>query len=91
VPSAPRNVAAQGKKNSVQLTWQAPATGSPFTGYKVYRGTSAGSLTLVATLGTATTYKNNGLTAGVTYYFQVSAVNSGGEGAKSSTVSATPI
>jgi subtilisin family serine protease len=91
VPSAPRNLTAQGKKNSVQLSWQAPSTGSPFTGYKVYRGTSAGSLTLVATLGTATTYKNNGLTAGVTYYFQVSAVNSGGEGAKSSTVSATPI
>jgi hypothetical protein len=45
---------------------------------------------LVATLGTATTFNNNGLTKGVTYYFQVSATNSAGEGPRSAMVSATP-
>ena len=65
------------------------ATGAPITGYKVYRW-STGSPVTVITLNNVTSYKSTGLTKGVTYSFQVSAVNGGGEGAKSSTVTAKP-
>ena len=84
------NLGVRAKKGGVQLSWQAPSSGGSPTGYFVYRGTSPTTLTRVATLGTTTTYNSNGLTKGVTYYFQVSAVNSSGEGARSSTASATP-
>ena len=65
------------------------STGAPITGYKVYRW-SAGSPVTVITLDNVTSYKATGLTKGVIYSLQVSASNSGGEGAKSSTVTAKP-
>ena len=42
------------------------------------------------TLNNVTSYKATGLTKGVIYSFQVSAANTGGEGAKSSTVTVKP-
>jgi len=88
-PSQPRNVKATPQKGALNLTWQAPSTGAPITGYRVYRW-SAGSPVTVITLNNVTSYKATGLTKGVIYSFQVSASNSGGEGAKSSTVNAKP-
>ncbi|TML23288.1 MAG: hypothetical protein E6G35_14360 [Actinobacteria bacterium] len=64
---------------SVSLAWTA-STGA--TGYRVYRGTSVTTVT-----GTSATI--TGLNPGTTYSFAVSATNSGGESAKSGTVSAT--
>jgi subtilisin family serine protease len=89
-PGAPQNLTARAKKNAVQLSWQAPSSGGAPTGYKVYRGTSSSNLTFVATLNTSTSFNNTGLTRGVTYFFQVSATNSAGEGPRSATVSAKP-
>src|SRR5437879_5671384 len=91
-PSAPQNLAATGGNAQVTLTWQAPASdgGSPITNYKIYRGLAPGSETLLTTLGNVLTYTDSAVTNGVPYYYQVSAVNSPGEGAKSNEASATP-
>src|SRR5205807_1012092 len=91
-PSAPQNLAATGGNAQVTLTWQAPASdgGSPIANYKIYRGTTSGSETLVATIGNQLSYSDGGLTNGVTYYYQVSAVNNVGEGPRSNEASATP-
>ena len=57
--------------------------GSAITGYRVYRGTSAGNGSLLTTLGTVTGYTDNSAANGTTYYYTVSAVNAVGEGASS--------
>ena len=53
VPGAPALTAATGGNAKVDLAWSAPASngGSAVTGYRVYRSTSAGGETLLATLG----------------------------------------
>src|SRR5437763_3442387 len=91
-PSAPQNLAATGGNAQVTLTWQAPASdgGSLITNYKIYRGLAPTTETLLTTVGNVLTYTDSAVTNGVTYYYQVSAVNSPGEGAKSNEASATP-
>src|SRR5436190_237060 len=91
-PSAPQNLAATGGNAQVGLTWQAPAStgGSPITNYRIYRGTSSTGETLLATIGNVLTYTDTSVTNGVTYYYQVSAVNGAGEGPRSNEASAPP-
>ena len=93
VPGAPSLTGATAGNGSVSLAWTAPVSngGSAITGYKVYRSTSSGGETLLATLGVVTGYLNSGLTNGVTYYYKVSALNAIGEGALSAERSATPV
>ena len=59
------------------------------TGYNLYRGTSSGGETLLQAGLAGTSFTNTGLASGTTYYYQVTAVNSKGESAKSGQVSAT--
>jgi len=42
-PGSPKNLVAVAGDSQIALVWQAPtySGGSPLTGYKVYRGTSA--------------------------------------------------
>src|SRR5881392_2958216 len=91
-PSAPQNLAATGGNAQVTLTWQAPASdgGSPITNYKIYRGGAPSTETLLTTVGNVLTYTDSAVTNGVTYYYQVSAVNAAGEGPRSNEASATP-
>lgn len=92
VPGAPTGLSRAPGDTAMTLTWTAPAGASPaVTGYKVYRGTSSGTETLLTTLGNVTTFGDTGLTNGTTYYYKVSAVNAVGEGALSSEVSGTPV
>ena len=89
-PSPPSNLtAAQAGKRKINLNWtQSPSPG--ITQNKVYRSTTAGGpYTLRATLGAVTTYQDVGLTSGTTYYYRVTAVNSGGESGFSNEASAT--
>ena len=94
-PSAPTlNVPTAGN-GTVHLSWTAPASngGSPITQYKVFRGTSPGGegTSSIATVGSATTsYDDATVTNGITYYYQVAAVNSAGE-TRSAERSASPI
>src|SRR5262249_42189371 len=74
-PSAPAVIGRAGN-GLVRLSWSAPSDGgSPITGYKVYRGTTSGGESLLASLGNVLSYVDTNVTNGTTYYFTVSAVN----------------
>ena len=65
---------------SIDLSWPVPASGgSPVTSYRVYRGTSPGGelATPISPANyTPTTFSDTTVTQGVTYYYQVTAVDS---------------
>src|SRR6185436_19591498 len=52
-PGAPNLTAATAGNGSVALAWSAPASngGSAITGYQIWRGTSSGGATSIATVG----------------------------------------
>ncbi|HZX05944.1 cellulose binding domain-containing protein [Kribbella sp.] len=80
VPGVPTGLSGTASGTSVSLNWSA-ASGA--TSYNVYRnGTKVGS-------PSGTSYTDSGLSANTSYGYQVSASNSAGEGAKSSSVSVT--
>lgn len=93
-PSAPRDLHARSGDMYVYLSWSIPTvsgTGS-ISSYRVYRGTSPNGEAAVAVSEVAgTTYNDTGLTDGQKYYYKVTAVNSIGESANSTEVSATPM
>jgi fibronectin type 3 domain-containing protein len=86
-PTAPTGLAAVAGNAQVTLTWTASATA---TSYHVKRSTSSGAETQISA-PTATNYTDIGLANGTKYFYEVSAVNSGGESANSPEVSATPV
>jgi hypothetical protein len=91
VPGAPTGLSATGGYQQVTLNWSAPNDGgSPITNYEIYRSTSPGGETFLKEIGNVTSTIDTGLTNGTTYYYQVSAKNSKGEGPKSGEVSAVP-
>jgi uncharacterized protein YjdB/fibronectin type 3 domain-containing protein len=75
-PSAPTDLAATGGNAQVTLNWTAV---SGATSYTVYRGTSSGSETIVASGITETTYTNTGLVNGTQYFYRVSAEVTSGD------------
>jgi fibronectin type 3 domain-containing protein len=88
VPAAPTGMTAVAGNGQASLTWNA-STGA--TSYNVKRATtSGGPYTAIAAGMTSTSYADSSLTNGATYYYVVSAVNSGGESANSAQASATP-
>ena len=90
-PAAPVLTATAGTL-VVHLSWTTPFDGgSAITGYNVYRGTTSGGETLLATLPVTTFYDDFAVLSSTTYYYEVSAVNANGEGARSSEMAATPI
>jgi polygalacturonase len=86
-PDAPANLAAIAGDGTVGLTWSPSATA---TNYFVKRAVASGGPYTTNAVGAVTSYSDTDVTNGVTYYYLVSAVNAGGEGADSSEVSATP-
>lgn len=75
---------------TVNLAWDAPASGSPPTGYEVHYGLSSGNYTVSVDTGTARTASIGGLADGQAYYFAALAYNSVGDSAYSNEVSAIP-
>ena len=95
-PNPPVNLqATQISQNRINLSWSAPTDSgeSPLVGYKIESKTSDESdyAILVTNTGSTsiTTYSHTGLTAGLTYDYRISAINSAGESNPSDVVTAT--
>src|SRR5205823_11274702 len=74
VPSAPQSLAVtSASSTAIGLGWSAPASngGSAVTSYSVYRGTSSGTETLLASGVTTTTYSDASVASGTTYFYTV--------------------
>ena len=83
-PGPPTGLAALASGASqVGLSWTAPVSdgGLPVFGYDVYDGTSSGAESTLLTDSPVpgTSYTVSGLASGVTYYFDVTAVNRAGQ------------
>ncbi|HLK01605.1 MAG TPA: PKD domain-containing protein [Streptosporangiaceae bacterium] len=96
-PGAPTGLTATPGTGQVSLSWTPPASngGVNITSYRVYRGTSSGTETLLTSggcsgLAAVTSCTDSGLTGGQKYFYEVSAVNAVGEGSLSNEASATP-
>ena len=90
VPSAPTLTATAGK-SQVTLSWTTPPTGgAPITGWTIYRSTATGAEQPVQTISSGTSYVDNTVTGGTTYYYEVAALNRNGTGALSREVSVAP-
>lgn len=87
-PAAPTGLAATADNAQVSLLWNS-STGAAT--YNLLRSTTSGSGYVTAASGlTGTSYTDTGLTNGTTYYYVVTATNTGGTSANSSETSATP-
>src|SRR4051794_29169637 len=93
VPGAPSLDSAAAGSGSVTLSWSAPVSngGSAITGYRIYRSSVSGGEVLLVSVGVSGSYVDSGLVNGATYYYQVSAMNSVGEGGRSLERSAVPV
>ena len=89
VPSAPRNLLAEGGDGQVKLTWEAPENdgGSEIRDYQ-YRIDGKGRWISIGS--TDTTHTVTGLVNGTAYVFEVQAVNRIGRGRASNRAEATP-
>jgi len=89
LPAAPTQFTAVAGDGNVDLNWNA-SVGA--TSYSVYRGLTPGGEAAVPVITglTTTSFTDPSLTGGTTYYYQVTAVNSSGEGARSQEAFATP-
>ena len=85
VPAAPTTPVATAGFGQVNLSWTAPAGA---TSYNIYRSTSSGT-EIVMTNVTATSFTDMTV-ADASYYYVITAVGAGGQGATSSEVSGMP-
>jgi len=77
-PAAPSNLTLKGKRGGVEISWTDNSDDED--GFRIYRGLSAGSLSLVYTTAPNTTaYVDNGLANKTTYYYKVCSFNANGE------------
>jgi subtilase family serine protease len=87
-PGAPTGLKATAGNAQVALSWNAVSTA---TSYNVLRSTSStGTFTAITNPVSNTNYTDTTAVNGTTYYYVVSANNSGGTGPNSAQVSATP-
>jgi fibronectin type 3 domain-containing protein len=86
--SAPTGLVASATTAQIQLSWSAVAGA---TSYSIYRGTSSGSYTSIASGQTGTNYTDSSAANGTTYYYVVRSVKNAVESANSNEASARPI
>lgn len=89
IPAAPSGLSAVPlAKRKIQLTWTDNSANE--SGFKIERSTDSVTWSQIATVGANTTsYTNNGLKNGVTYYYRVRAYNASGDSGYSNIASAT--
>jgi hypothetical protein len=91
-PTAPSGLAASASGLNINLTWT--DNSSDETGFKLERKTgSGGTYAEIAPsiAANATSYADNGLTAGTTYYYRLRAYNAAGNSSYTTEVSATTL
>ena len=94
LPGPPRDLVVTAADGETSLSWMAPLddNGRPVSGYIIYYGVSPGRLVFTLTTDDTTSLVHTGLTNGVTYYYEVAAVNEAGEGLlRTETASARPM
>ena len=89
-PTIPSSLAAAGTGTStISLTWASSTDNVSVAGYTIYRGSSSGTLSEIATT-TNLSYDNIGLSANATYWYAVAAYDEvGNTSGESSSTSAT--
>ena len=90
-PAAPTGLAASSiEHDSLTLTWNDPQEAG-ITGYRVLRGTDAGSLSTIEadTASVSAEYTDTTVAAETTYFYAVLALSADGDGAQSTAISAT--
>src|SRR5689334_4874580 len=86
-PSAPQGVSAIALDARVALSWKSSSGASS---YKIYRGTSAGSITTQIGTSSTTTYTDTTAANNTTYYYAVRA-SGFGDSANSAAIQAKPV
>jgi len=96
LPSPPRNLTATGGVGYILLTWKPPSfTGAPQDSrgsviYNIFRGTAPGQEKFYVQVN-GTSYTDNQVELGMTYYYTVTAVNPAGASGFSNEVSASAL
>ncbi len=90
-PGVPMNFVATASDAKVNLSWEPPMNSgsTPILGYKVYRMDNS-VMTLMETVTSGTNCTDIAVSNGGTYYYQVRAFNSIGDGSATEIRSATP-
>ncbi|HEY1787403.1 MAG TPA: NPCBM/NEW2 domain-containing protein [Verrucomicrobiae bacterium] len=88
-PAAPTGLTATPGNSEVEIDWNGPAGGAAFNVKR--SNANGGPYTTIASNVTGTGYLDYAVTNGVTYYYVVSALNTGGEGPDSIQASVTPL
>jgi fibronectin type 3 domain-containing protein len=84
-PGAPRNLTGEGRDRQALLDWKAGA-GDIALNYSIYRGTDAGSMSVLSVIGDATHYSDTKVSNGQSYYYAVAGMNSLGLGNRSEAI-----
>ncbi|HEX2021552.1 MAG TPA: fibronectin type III domain-containing protein, partial [Candidatus Thermoplasmatota archaeon] len=93
VPTAATSFTATAGDARVDLAWtpSTPPPGVTITGFKIWRGTQYGVSTLLASVPSGiVSYADTSVVNGVTYYYNLTATSSGGDGYSTSPISVTP-
>lgn len=76
-PPAPANVVTLAEERAIRIVWDA-VEASDFAGYKVYRETPRGTVTLTPDLITETSFRDTKLEPAVTYIYWVTTIDTAG-------------
>ncbi|MGA1873172.1 MAG: fibronectin type III domain-containing protein [Thermoplasmatota archaeon] len=93
IPQHPKNFSATAGNEYVYLSWEEPEWdgGTPIKSYKLYKGTSPETYSLLKTVSSgARAYNDTKVTNGMFYYYHISAVNDVGESKLIANTSANP-
>ncbi|MGA1819375.1 MAG: fibronectin type III domain-containing protein [Thermoplasmatota archaeon] len=92
IPGAPRDLAAEPGNNNVTLTWSVPEDdgGFPIAWYDVFRGTDPEDMKMIFRVHDGETHFDETVTNGVTYYYQLTALNKIGQGPPGEIVTVMP-
>ena len=89
-PAAPGDLQTTETQGQVTLSWSAPATGGPVTGYRLWRqtGEAAWSVLTDALAVAALTYTDTTVTTGTTYQYRLQAQAAAGYGVRTAPLTA---